>query len=283
MRRSCSRSTFGARPRRLGAGSVAFMLLLLATSCRRVPEPLVLASTTSTEDSGLFDVLVPAFERAHADQKIQLIAVGTGQALELGRRGDADVLLVHAPAAEQTFMAEGRGELRWPVMYNDFVVVGPASDPAHIRGLPLADALRALATSHTPFISRGDDSGTHKKEQSLWQAAGVRPAGEWYSDVGQGMGETLAIAGERQAYTLSDRATFLALQQRGTLSVLVAGDAALFNPYSVIVVRGARNQRGARAFAEWITSAAGQRVIGEFGVRRFGRQLFVPDAHRPEP
>jgi tungstate transport system substrate-binding protein len=240
---------------------------------------VVLASTTSTEDSGLFDMLLPAFEAAVPAYRVSLVAVGSGQALRLGERGDADVLLVHSPAAEAAFMQAGHGEKRRAVMYNDFVIVGPAGDPAGVAGHDPVVALRRIAAASAPFLSRGDESGTHQKELALWERAGVEtrsPA--WYTDVGQGMGETLAIAAERRAYALTDRATFLFLTQRGGLEVLVQGDSVLHNPYSVIVVQRAHNPDGARAFAEWITSRPGQRLIARYGVERFGRALFTASA-----
>lgn len=242
---------------------------------------VVLASTTSTEDSGLFDVLIPAFEAAHPAYRVRVLAVGSGQALELGRRGDADVLLAHAPAAESLFVAQGYGEARRPVMYNDLVLVGPAADPAAVDGLAdAAAALARIADAGAAFISRGDDSGTHRKEQELWRAAGraARSArGAGYLEAGQGMGEVLRVAAEKGAYTLADRSTFLALR-RLPLRVLVEGDPRLTNPYGVIVVRAAHDRAGGRAFADWITSPAGQAVLRGYGSERFGQPLFVPGA-----
>jgi tungstate transport system substrate-binding protein len=242
-------------------------------------ERLVLASTTSTEDSGLFSHLLPAFECAHPEFHVAVVAVGTGEALEMGKRGDADVILVHAPAAESLFVAQGYGSERREVMYNDFVIVGPEGDPAGIRGLSdPTDALARIAAARTPFVSRGDDSGTHKRELALWIPTGVAPAGAWYLEAGLGMGEVLRLASERRGYTLTDRATFLFLQDRLSLVVLVEGDARLRNVYGVIPVRGSSRSAGARAFMEWITGGEGQARIGEYGVERFGRPLFVPSA-----
>ncbi len=240
---------------------------------------VVLASTTSTEDSGLFDVLIPAFEAAHPSLATRLVAVGTGQALELGRRKDADVLLVHAQAAESEFVAGGFGTLRCGVMYNDFVLIGPLSDPARISRLtdPL-EALRRIEKSRSPFISRGDDSGTHKKELALWEEAHIAPAGSWYMAAGQGMGDVLTIASEKSAYTLTDRATYLNVKDRNALEVLVEGDKRMINQYGVIPVAGARNRAGADAFAQWITSQEGQRVIADYGIEKYGRSLFIPNA-----
>lgn len=258
-------------------------LLLCAVACGEgsapAPTPLILASTTSTQDSGLLDVLVPAFEATHPAWDVQVVAVGTGEALKLGERGDADVLLVHAPEAEARFVADGHGTERRAVMHNDFVVVCPEALPDGIRPNPDATrALAAIAANAVPFVSRGDDSGTHKRELALWQAAGVEPTGEWYLSVGQGMGDTLRIASEKQAYTLADRATWLNLSPTLDLSVAVEGDPPLHNPYGVIPVARARHPDGARAFAAWITAPEAQALIGAYGVERWGQALFVPDA-----
>ncbi|MBE0476363.1 MAG: substrate-binding domain-containing protein [Coriobacteriia bacterium] len=241
--------------------------------------PVVLASTTSTEDSGLFDVLEPAFEEAYPAYDLQITAVGTGQALEIGKNKDADVLLVHAKADEEAFVAEGFGTRRTDVMYNDFVIVGPAADPAGIGGTGDAPgAMKRIADSAAVFASRGDDSGTHKKELKLWEAAGVEPEGKAYLSAGQGMGETLKIAAEKQAYTLADRATWLSMRGALDLELLLEGDDDLFNQYGVIPVTDASNAAGARAFADWLVGEDGQRVIREFGVETYGEPLFVPNA-----
>ncbi len=247
------------------------------------PQELLIASTTSTEDSGLFDVLLPAFSEAHPRYEVHVTAVGTGQALVLGRRKDADVLLVHAPAAESAFVANGYGTVRCEVMYNDFVIVGPSSDPAGISGEAsapeaLARLAGAAADDETEFISRGDDSGTHRKERALWEAAGVEPGGEWYMEVGQGMAEALRMAAEQRAYTLADRATYLAQRAGLDLVVLVEGDERLFNQYGVIPVTGATHPEAARGFARWITGPEAQALIGAFGTERFGQPLFTPNA-----
>ena len=249
--------------------------------CARERDSLLLASTTSTEDSGLFDVLLPAFEAAHPDLEVRLTAVGTGQALTLGRRRDADVLLVHAPDEEARFVADGHAMGRCQVMYNDFVLVGPASDPAVVAGAAdAAEALARVAVASSSFVSRGDDSGTHRKERSLWTDAGVQPSGGWYLEIGQGMAEALRMAAEKQAYTLTDRATYLNLRDGLELELMVEGDPRLFNPYGVIPVAGAANAEGALAFARWVTGAEAQELIRGFGVERFGMPLFVPDADR---
>jgi tungstate transport system substrate-binding protein len=254
-------------------------------------QPIVLASTTSTEDSGLFGVLLPVFAATHPKYQVKLLAVGSGEALELGRRGDADVLLVHSPEAEARFEAEGHAVSRRQVMYNDFVLLGDSSDSARIRGQrDVAVGLAAIATARARFVSRGDQSGTHAKELELWRASGSDPSAlaaggaanaNWYVQVGQGMAESLRVANERHAYILSDRGTYLAMSSGLQLQVLVEGDPRLRNPYSVIVVKRAKNAEGARAFAEWITGAQAQSLIRDFGRARFGRPLFVPDAETP--
>jgi tungstate transport system substrate-binding protein len=255
--------------------------LLLAACSRGDTVELLLATTTSTEDSGLFGVLLPAFERAHPDIRVRLVAVGSGQALELGRRRDADVLLVHSPPDEDMFMASGFGRTRRPVMHNDFVIVGPAADPAGAAHAPDAEAaLRRIAASNTSFVSRGDDSGTHRRELALWAAAGfaAAPSAPARIEVGQGMAETLVLTSERQAYTLADRGTWLALADALQLVVAHEGGTALLNSYSVITVAGARQQQAADRFADWITSADAARVIDAFGVERHGRPLFSSGA-----
>ncbi|HSJ10705.1 MAG TPA: substrate-binding domain-containing protein [Longimicrobiales bacterium] len=247
---------------------------LLVFACAGDGRELILASTTSTQDSGLFEALLPAFMASHPDVRVKVIAVGTGEALALGRRRDADALLVHSPADELAFMESGHGLRRLAIMHNDFVVVGPAADPAGVGGMTdAAAALRRIAERAAAFISRGDSSGTHRKELALWHAAGVHGA---HVDVGQGMGETLAVASERGAYTLTDRATYLALRDGLQLDILVAGDPALLNHYSVITVAGARNGADADTFATWLTSAGARALIGDFGRARYGQPLFFP-------
>ncbi|RME50398.1 MAG: tungsten ABC transporter substrate-binding protein [Caldilineae bacterium] len=260
---------------------------------------LRLATTTSTYDSGLLDAILPDFE-AQYGADVEVIAVGTGQALQLGQNGDADVLLVHARQREDEFVAAGYGVNRQDVMYNDFVLVGPPDDPAGVRGMTDAPAaLTRIARTGSPFVSRGDDSGTHIKEQSLWAETDVpqvdapsikkkgatfrRPAGDWYLSIGQGMGAALTAADEKQAYTLSDRGTFLARKQNGlSLEILVEGDARLFNPYGVIAVNPARhpdvNFAGATAFIEWLTAVPTQEAIGRFGIEQYGMPLFTPNS-----
>lgn len=250
---------------------------------------IVLATTTSTQDSGLLDELVPLFTD-ETGIAVQTIAVGSGQAIELARRGEADAALVHSPTAEEELVAGGETGRRLLVMHNDFVLLGPDGDPAGARADPIAEAFAAIASSGSPFISRGDDSGTHSKELGLWRDAGIasgdEPSGDWYSSAGQGMGATLRIANERAGYTLSDRATYLSQHDTLDLEVLVEGDAGLLNVYHVIEMTKAAGDRvqedGAAAFADWITSPATQELIGAFGVQEYGQPLFVPDAGEDE-
>ncbi len=243
---------------------------------------ILLATTTSTQDSGLLDLLVPDFEEK-TGYTVKVIAVGTGAALAMGERGDADVLLVHAPAAEMKLVESGDVVDRRRVMHNDFVLVGPAEDPAQVKGMTdAAAALKRIAQTQALFISRGDDSGTHKKEKALWQEAGVQPAGAWYQESGQGMGATLKIASEKGAYTLTDRGTYLHLRDKLDLAILVEGDDRLQNIYHVMVVNPQKhpgvNAEGAKAFADYLTDPETQKVIGEYGKDRFGQPLFFPDA-----
>jgi tungstate transport system substrate-binding protein len=242
---------------------------------------MILGTTTSTRDTGLLDAIVPAFEHA-GSCSVKSVAVGSGQAMDLGARGQADVLLVHSPDAEQTFMRRGHGSTRRPVMHNDFVVVGPSADPAKTaRAAGILAALRAIARTRSAFASRADESGTNAKELELWQQAGITPSGSWYIETGQGMGPTLLIASEKRAYTLSDRGTFLATKSLDS-TILVEGGEALRNPYHVIVVKHAGTNVGcARAFSRWITSPPVQRRIGRLGERRYGQPLFHPDAASP--
>lgn len=243
--------------------------------------PVVLATTTSTQDSGLLDALVPAFER-ESGYRLKTIAVGSGEAIELGSRGEADVLLVHSPDAEEELMATGKAAERRLVMHNDFVIVGAADDQAATRGSTPTDALKAIADAQAPFVSRGDDSGTHALELELWEEAGARPAGDWYEETGQGMGATLRIADQRRAYTLTDRGTYLSTSDSTDLELLVEDDPSLLNVYHVIDVAPAAgprvNAEGGGAFARWIVSPDAQRIIGRFGRAEFGRPLFAPDA-----
>ena len=247
---------------------------------------LILATTTSTQDSGLLDVLTPAFEAA-TGYSVKTVAVGTGQALKMGEEGNADVLLVHAPSSEKTYMDNGFGSDRRLVMHNDFILVGPETDAAKIKGLSAVDALKAIYAAGVSFVSRGDDSGTNKKELELWKKAELDPAGHpWYLESGQGMGATLTIASEKAAYTLTDRATYLANQDNLQLVILSEGDPTLLNIYHVIIVNPEKwpavNLAGATAIADFLVSTDGQAMIGAFGVETFGQPLFTPDAGKAE-
>jgi tungstate transport system substrate-binding protein len=246
---------------------------------------LLLATTTSTQDSGLLDELLPAFTR-DTGRRVKTLAVGTGEALELGRRGEVDVLLVHAPAAEEELVATGVTGRRLLVMHNDFVLVGPPDDPAGVAGRPTDQALRTIARRDALFVSRGDDSGTEKKELDLWAAAGIDPGGSWYQSTGQGMGATLRVADQKGGYTLTDRATYLAQRDSLSLRPLVEGGPELLNVYHVVEITKRAGPRvrpaAARAFADWLVSPGVQRLIGRFGRAEFGRSLFTPDAGRAE-
>jgi tungstate transport system substrate-binding protein len=241
-------------------------------------ETLRLASTTSTEATGLFKYILPAFEK-QCVCRVSVIAVGTGKALKLGENGDVDVVLVHSRADEDQFIAQGFGVDRRDVMYNDFVIVGPASDPAKMRNeTTTASAMLRIRDGGHTFISRGDESGTHKKELALWKATSIAPKGAWYLAAGQGMSEVLLMASERGAYTLSDRSTYLTLKPKIELEILFAGDPALYNPYGVIAVNPTRfpdaNYRLAKQFIDWLTSKAGQQLIASFSIN--GKPLFFP-------
>lgn len=243
---------------------------------------LILATTTSTQDSGLLDVLIPVFEQ-QSGYKVKMVAVGTGAALAMGEEGNADVLLVHAPTSEEELMAKGFGFQRDLIMHNDFIIVGPVNDPAGIKGMTAAaDGFAKIAEAKSIFVSRADDSGTNKKEIAIWGTAGVTPAGDWYLESGQGMGDTLRIASEKFGYTLTDRATYLANQASLELEIMIEGDPVLLNIYHVIVVNPEKwpkvNFEGAKAFDAFMTSDTTQKLIGEFGVEEYGAPLFFPDA-----
>jgi len=247
---------------------------------------LLLATTTSTQDSGLLDVLIPDFEKK-TGYKVKTSAVGTGAALAIGARGDADVVLVHAPSLEKDFMTQGNGDRRLFVMHNDFIVVGPPSDPAKIKGKPVLDALKTLAAAQATFISRGDNSGTDVLEKSLWKQAGITPAKPWYVEAATGMGQTLQIASEKNAYTITDRATYLAQKSHLQLDIINGGDPPLLNYYHVITVNPTKfpkvNFAGANAFADYLVHPDTQKIIAAFGLDKFGQQLFFPDAGQPDP
>ena len=266
---------------------LSLALLLSACGSAAPSNPnLILATTTSTRDSGLLDVLQPLFEE-QTGYKLQIVAVGTGEALKMGEEGNADVLLVHAPSSEVTFMDGGFGKDRFLVMHNDFIIVGPAADPAGIKGQGPKDAFVAIYNAGAPFVTRGDDSGTHKKELSFWTKAELDPAGQpWYIETGQGMGASLTVASEKGAYILTDRATYLANQDKLQLEILLEGNNALLNVYHVITVNPDKwpeaNYEGALAFAKFLTDPATQKVIAEFGLKEFGQPLFIPDADKTD-
>jgi len=267
---------------------LAVMLVLMAWSPAQAQQKtIILATTTSTQDSGLLDVLLPVFEKK-TDYFVKTIAVGSGQAMAMGQKGEADVLLVHSPAAEKKFVAEGFGVNRRLVMHNDFIIVGPSEDPAKIKGIKSSsESFKKIASANALFLSRGDNSGTHAKEKDIWKAAGVNPEGEkWYQQTGLGMGQTLSVAAEKKGYTLADRGTYLALKKNLGLDILVEGDAILLNIYHVIEVNPAKwpkvNSVGAKAFADFMVTKETQDIIKTFGVDKFGSPLFFPDAGKKE-
>ncbi len=286
--------------KRLTALALVFCALLALGFTAEASGRLKLATTTSTENSGLLGVILPPFEQ-ETGLKVDVISVGTGAALKLGENGDADLVLVHAPALEEAFVAAGFGVNRRDVMYNDFIILGPKSDPAGVRGeKDAAAALAKIAKKSAPFISRGDNSGTHVKEQELWRDSGIplagvkkllkeqeidyqSPQGEWYLSIGQGMSATLLMADEKEGYCLADRGTYLAFREKLGLEVLVEGDPRLFNPYGVIAVNPERypgvDYRGAMALIAWLTSVEGQKMIAEFKIG--GQPLFIPTAVKP--
>ena len=268
----------------------AFLALVLATAaCAAVAQErfITVASTTSTEQSGLFGYLLPLFE-AKTGIKVRVVALGTGQALDLARRGDADVAFVHAKAAEEKFLAEGHGVRRYPVMYNDLVLIGPKGDPAQIAGSKdVVDALKKIQSTQAPFVSRGDKSGTHMAELDLWKASGIdldKAKGAWYRDTGQGMGPALNTAAAMNAHLLADRGTWLAFKNRGDLAILVEGDKRLFNQYGVMLVNPDKHPTVKKdlgqAFIDWLVSPEGQKAIAEYKIG--GQQLFFPNAGQPD-
>lgn len=247
---------------------------------------IILSTTTSTMDSGLLDLLIPEFEKK-TGIKVKPIGVGTGQALAMGEKGEADALLVHAPEAEKKVVDAGAAVNRQLVMHNDFIIVGPASDPAKLKGTKGAiESFKKIAAAKAIFVSRGDDSGTHKMEKNLWKKAGIKPEGSWYQQSGSGMGQTLNIASEKSGYTLTDRATYLATKKNLKLDILVEGDKALLNVYHVMQVNPEKfpkvNGAGGKAFVDFMVSPETQKLIGAFGVDKFGQSLFFPDAGKKE-
>ena len=276
---------------------VALLFMVTISGCgfpaeapkQQPPKPakveLILATTTSTQDSGLLDALIPAFEKK-TGYKIKTIAVGSGQAIAMGEKGEADVLLTHAPDAEKEVVTGGSIVNRRMVMHNDFVIVGPANDPAQIIGKSAKDALEAISHKQIVFISRGDNSGTHQTEKKLWTQSNIKPAGAWYQEAGAGMGQTLNIANEKKGYTVTDRATYLAQKKNISLVILVEGDAKLLNIYHVMEVNSEKftkvNKEGSKAFADFLLSKEGQEMITSFGKDKFGQALFFPDGGKTE-
>ena len=267
--------------RRVWPAALLGLCLALSQAVARAQTTLVMASTTSTEQSGLFGHLLPAFKAA-SGLDVKVVALGTGQALDMGRRGDADVLFVHDPVAEEKLVADGFGLQRWPVMYNDFVLIGPGNDPAQVRGKDIAQALQKIAQTQAAFVSRGDKSGTHAAELRYWAMAGSSNMGAGYKACGCGMGPALNMAASLGAYVLADRGTWLSFKNRADLAVLVQGDERLFNPYGVIAVNPAKHPhvkvKEAQRFIDWVTSPAGQAHIAAYKIG--GEQLFFPSAKR---
>jgi len=266
-----------------------FIVLLFVLTACTTPQSkdLLLVSTTSTQDSGLLDVLLPAFE-AQSGYHVRLVATGSGQALKIGEQGNADVILLHSPDAEKEFIANGFGIDRRLVMHNDFVIVGPVSDPASLRSQPTLDsAFESIYSSTSTFVSRGDESGTNVKELAIWKNAGLDPHGQsWYLETGQGQGNTLTIASEKGGYAITDRGTFLAYKANLNLEIVFEGDPFLLNIYHVLTVNPEKwtnvNLAGAKAFADFVTSPEGQNIISEFGVKEYGQPLFFPDADKTD-
>lgn len=280
--------------RKRNKGMVIFLILALALagfvgcSDKKVEVgengSIILATTTSTQNSGLLDYILPHFEEKTGIE-VKVVAVGTGKALQMGQDGEADVLLVHAKSSEEEFVQEGHGTERFDVMYNDFVIIGPKDDPAKLSEKAsdnVVEALKVINEEQSKFVSRGDDSGTHKKELSIWQEASIEPQGDWYVSAGKGMGDVIQMTDELVAYTMSDRATYLSMSDKIDLKVVVEGDSKLFNQYGVIPVNPDKNEiinhEGAKTFVNWLLSKDTQKLIGEFGVEDFGQPLFVPNA-----
>jgi len=266
---------------------ICVLLIPAWTPAQAQEKNIILATTTSTQDSGLLDVLLPIFEKK-IGYFVKTIAVGSGQAMTMGQKGEADILLVHSPAAEKKFVAEGYGINRRIVMHNDFIVVGPAADPAKIKGVkPTTAVFKKIASAGSLFLSRGDNSGTHAKEKTIWKACEINPDGQkWYQQTGLGMGQTLNVASEKDGYTLTDRGTYLSMKKNLQLNILAEGDAILLNVYHVIEVNPAKwpkvNVPGAKAFADFMVSKETQEIIKTFGVDKFGAPLFFPDAGKKE-
>ena len=264
------------------------LVLILLVGCggekSEAGDSIILSTTTSTQDSGLLDYLLPKFEE-ETGIEVKVIAVGTGKALQMGKEGEADILLVHAKESEEEFVQEGHGLERQDVMYNDYILVGPKEDPLNLKSdypNDILEGLKALAETETEFVSRGDDSGTHKKELSIWKEAGIEPEGDWYISAGSGMGDVLKIADEKKAYTIADRGTYLSMKDNLDLEIIIEGDENLFNQYGIIPVDPDKsdkiNAEGAKKFMDWMLSDKVQELIGEFGVEEYGMPLFIPNA-----
>ena len=266
---------------------VSLFVLIGPATVLAQTKTIILATTTSTQDSGLLDVLIPLFEK-NTGYFVKTIAVGSGQAMAMGQKGEADVLLVHSPAAEKKFVAEGYGIHRRLIMHNDFIIIGPPGDPAKIKGIKAAsEAFKKIASAQALFLSRSDKSGTHTKEMDIWKAAGVKPEGEkWYQQTGLGMGQTLSVTAEKKGYTLADRGTYLALKKNLGVDILVEGDAILLNIYHVIEINPAKwpkvNAAGGKAFADFMVSKETQDIVRTFGVDKYGSPLFFPDVGKKE-
>ncbi len=264
---------------------IVLMVMLSASGCTRANQEVILATTTSTTDSGLLDVLKPEFDK-QTGYDLTIVSVGSGAAIAMGEKGEADALLVHSPKDEQRIEDAGVAVSRQIVMHNDFVLVGPADDPAGIKDKPVAEAFKAIAEKQALFLSRGDESGTHKKELGIWEKAGITPAGEWYQETGTGMGATLNVAAEKKGYTLTDRATYLALQENMDLQILLEGDQELLNIYHVMQVNPEKfakvNAKGGKAFVDFMVAPETQEIIKTFGADKYGQPLFFPDAGKEE-
>jgi tungstate transport system substrate-binding protein len=269
------------------AGLVVLLSLTAWAPVQAQQKNIILSTTTSTQDSGLLDVIIPIFEKK-TGYFVKTIAVGSGQAMAMGQKGEADVLLVHSPAAEKKFVAEGYGINRRIIMHNDFIVVGPSGDPAKIKGVKgTPEVFKKIASAGSQFLSRSDKSGTHSKEMAIWKAAGINPEGQkWYQQTGLGMGQTLNVTSEKKGYTLADRGTYLALKKNLSLDILAEGDAILLNVYHVIEVNPAKwpkvNAAGGKAFADFMVAKETQEIIKTFGADKFGSPLFFPDAGKKE-
>ena len=263
--------------------SLCIIMVFAITACAKKERSMVLATTTSTQDSGLLDYFLPLFEK-DTGIKVKVFAKGTGEALEVAKRGDADGLLVHAKAQELQFVKDGFGTERLEVMYNDFIVVGPKDDPAKLKEKAPSDALEAfklLSSSKATFISRGDKSGTNTKELAIWKSAGIKPKGDWYVSAGKGMGAVLQMADEKKAYTLTDRATYLSMKDKLHLDIVTEKGKDLLNQYALIRLDSSKNKiktKEANEFIDWMLSEKGQKLIGEFGKEKYGRPLFIPNA-----